>query len=100
MSRQQNGVHLSVLHTWGHSVQFTAPSSNNSALAEAAIRPSFWAGIAKQLDELRHPHKIKDELRRRSINRYRRMAITASTSLAAKGVPLLSTIALVPVSFR
>jgi O-antigen/teichoic acid export membrane protein len=81
-------------------VLFTILSANNSDVAEAAIRPSRWSGIGQQLAELRHPHKIKDELRRRSIGRYRRMVLTAGTSLAAKGIPLLSTIALLPLSFR
>lgn len=88
------------MHTWGRSVRFTA-QSGNKAVAKAAIRSSHWcACIAAQFAELRHPHKIENELRRRSITRYRRMALTVGTSLAAKGVPLLSTIALLPLSFR
>lgn len=81
-------------------MQSTTLSINSPEAARAAFRPTWWGGVAKQLAELRHPHNIKDELRRRSIDRYRRMALTASTSLAAKGITLLTTIALLPISFR
>lgn len=74
-------------------------SSDNSNLVEFAARPSYWSGIAEQLVELRYPHTIKDELRRRSIDRYRRIVLTAGTSLIAKAIPLLSTIALLPLSY-
>lgn len=81
-------------------MQSTTPSVNNSVGGEAALRQSRYAGFAKNLVELRSPHRIEDEARRRSVHRYRRAALTASTSLIARGVTLLSAVALLPVSFR
>jgi len=78
----------------------TTQSVDNQDLAEIAIRSSGWSGFAGCVAELRHPHKIEDESRRRSIDRYRRVALTAFTSLSAKGITLLTAVVLVPISFR
>lgn len=79
---------------------FTVQSVDDQGAASAAVRPSAWADTARLLAELWRPHKIKDEKRRRSLDRYRRVAFTAATSLAAKSVTLLTAVALLPVSFR
>lgn len=81
-------------------MQFITLSTNNSGSAEVSTSPSPKADIVRQLAELLHPHRVKDEVRRRSFIRYRRVALTASTSLAAKGITLLTTVALLPISFR
>jgi len=78
----------------------TTPTIKSQDLRIAAIRRSPWEGFARRIAELRFPHRIEDDLHRRSVDRYRRVALTALTSLGAKGITLLTAVVLLPISFR
>jgi O-antigen/teichoic acid export membrane protein len=46
------------------------------------------------------PHVAENGVRRRSLERYRRITLTAFTSLGAKGITLLTAVVVVPLTFR
>lgn len=52
------------------------------------------------LTEFRAPHTVADLHRRRSIDRYRRITLTAFTSIGSKGISLLSAVIIIPLTFR
>jgi O-antigen/teichoic acid export membrane protein len=64
------------------------------------VRLKGLIGAPHSVQALFFPHRIEDVIRRRSIDRYRRIALTAATSVGAKGITLLTAIVVVPLTFR
>lgn len=57
-------------------------------------------GLRARWRDIYSPQTVENVARRRSLERYRRITLTAFTSLGAKGITLLTAVVVVPLTFR
>lgn len=80
---------------------FTTQSTNpqGELCTDVASVPRLLT-VRELFGELLAPNTVKDDARRRSLHRYRRIALSGITSLGSKGITLLTAIVVVPLTFR
>ena len=76
------------------------PANAADEIATAQLEQRGRNRLHEHSIALHSPGKSESVARRRSVERYRRITLTALTSLGAKGITLLTAVIVVPLTFR
>jgi len=76
------------------------PANAPDDIVTAQLQQRGGDRLREHLIALHAPEELESVARRRSVERYRRITLTALTSLGAKGITLLTAVIVVPLTFR